>query len=120
MKKIYAFSNGGSPGWMQALAICEDGIVLAEHICSDVGFMPHDLGVNGNWKHENYDKHCGKGQWEIEWVPPEKIDTHEGIQAAFAANKALPPETPFACERAGATVVVQDETGKETELRTGF
>lgn len=53
MKKIYCFNNGGSPDWLSAIAICEDGHVLAQHICSHECYMRHDLGMDGSeWKHK--------------------------------------------------------------------
>ena len=88
-RKIYCFNNGGSYGWMSAVAIAEDGHCLAGHTCSDEGYMRHDLGMDGStWKHEEYDKHYGAGNWELEWV--DKPKTHEGIQKAFALNALLP------------------------------
>lgn len=82
-KKIYGFNNGGSPGWMVAAAIGEDGVFLASHVCSSEGFMPHDLGVTSNWKHEIYDKHFGAGKWEIEFIPYSEVENHEGLQSAL-------------------------------------
>lgn len=88
-RKIYCFNNGGSYGWMSAVAIAEDGHCLAGHTCTSEGYMRHDLGMDGStWKHENYDKHYGAGNWELEWV--DKPETHEGIQKAFALNALLP------------------------------
>ena len=84
MKKIYCFNNGGSYGWMAAVAIAEDGNVLAGHICSNESYMRHDLGIGSNWKHENYDKHYGVGNWELEWVS--NLDDHVGFQEALRLN----------------------------------
>lgn len=77
---------------MQALAIAEDGHCVAGHTCSHQGYMRHDLGMDGStWKHENYDKHFGAGNWELEWVDdPEK---HEGLQKAYALNQLLAKES---------------------------
>ena len=94
MHKIYCFNNGGKPGWMNAVAIADDGHVLARHVCSGEGFMPHDLGITSNWKHENYDAHFGEGNWELEWV--QNPDAHEGCQAAFALNARLIMESEVA------------------------
>lgn len=87
MKKIYCFNNGGSPGLLSAIALAEDGKVLAGHCCSSEHWMHHDLGIVGsNWKHEYYDAHFGKGQWELEWV--DEPMTHEGCAAAIALANA--------------------------------
>lgn len=84
-KKIYCFNNGGQPGLLLAVAVCEDGHCLAQHVCSSEGFMPHDLGMVGTWKHDIYNSHCGEGNWELEWVPNPK--EHEGLKEAFRLNQ---------------------------------
>lgn len=88
--KIYCFNNGGSPGWMNAVAIADDGNCLAQHICSSEGFMAHDLGITSNWKHDNYNKHFGQGNWELEWVGDPV--THAGLNAAIELNSRLGAE----------------------------
>lgn len=116
MHKIYAFNNGGSPGWLHAVALGDDGRVVAGHICSHESFMRHDLGVSGsNWKHEQYDKYYGAGNWSIEWV--DDPDTHEGLKAAIELNKAQPP--PPDDEVPGATFVTSDAEGNEHTHRVG-
>jgi hypothetical protein len=91
--KIYCFNNGGSPGWYDALAIADDGHVLAGHICSHEGYMRHDLGMDGStWKHEHYNKHFGENNWELEWIETDKLGVHEGLNKAIALNKQLPKE----------------------------
>lgn len=120
--KIFGFLNGGSRDWLQAMALGDDGVVLGEHICSHEAWIPHDLGMDGrsNWKHENYDKHFGVGNWETEFVPRTEIANHEGLQAALkcARERVEKEENVFECARAGATVVL-DEDGKETEIHVG-
>lgn len=88
--KIFCFNNGGSPGWYNAVAVADDGHCLAQHACSHERFMHHDLGITSEWKHENYNKHFGEGNWELEWVSDPK--THEGCKLAFALNEKLRPE----------------------------
>lgn len=90
--KIYAFPNGGNPGFIHAVAIADDGNCLAGHCCSHDGFVPHDLGVTSTWKHDTYNAHFGEGNWEIEFVPYDQVESHEGLQAAFALNKKLAEE----------------------------
>lgn len=87
MHKIYCFNNGGSSGWYQAVAIAEDGTCVAGHTCSHECYMPHDLGITSDWKHDEYDKHYGAGNWELEWVADPS--THGGLQAAFRLNEQL-------------------------------
>jgi hypothetical protein len=115
-KKIYGFNNGGSPGWHHAVAIGEDGAVIDGHICSDEGYMLHDLGIeHSTWKHDSYDKHFGAGNWEIEWVPSDKVKTHPGLLKAIELNKTvgnckayIPP---------GVEITTVDENGKEEVRR---
>lgn len=95
-KKIFAFCNGGSPGWYSAMAICEDGHVVAQHICSSEGWIKHDLGIGSTSKHDNYAKHCPEG-YELVWVDNPK--THEGLQAAYRLNQELlTSRSPLASE----------------------
>lgn len=117
-QKIFGFNNGGSPRWLHAVAICEDGHVLAQHICSSEGFMLHDLGIeHSDWKHDEYDKHCGPGNWEISWVPRDEIDSHEGLKRALELNKTLPP--PPAEQTPGVTVTFADADGNEHTRHVG-
>lgn len=117
--KIYAFNNGGSPGWYQAIALGEDGQIVGEHICSHEAWVPHDLGADGrsNWQHDNYDKVYGKGNWTIKYIKPNEIEDHSGLKEAIEKAKVL--AEPFKCARAGATVTLVDDAGKETEHHVG-
>lgn len=115
--KIYAFNNGGSPGWLDAVAIADDGHVIGRHICSHEAFMRHDLGVTGDWEHENYNKYFGAGNWEIEWVETDQINSHEALKAAIELNKALPP--PPEEETPGAVITTIDKDGVEHTHRVG-
>lgn len=97
---------------MSAVAIAEDGHVLAMHVCSSEGFMRHDLGVSGSdWKHENYDKHFGAGNWEISWVDEPK--KHEALQRAFELNKAIGVSEDVIPK---ASVTLVDENGVESTI----
>lgn len=92
MKKIFGFVNSGTPGMLEALAISEDGKVLAGHCCSSECYVPHDLGVTGDWKHDKYDAEFGQGNWTIEYVPMRDITTHAGLQEAIARANSLGDE----------------------------
>ena len=96
---------------MSAIAISEDGNVLAEHCCSHEVFMAHDLGIVGTWKHEHYDKHHGKGNWELVWISDVKGDVR--LQAAIELNSKLPQTIPDDV-RAGITMTFGD--GSKSEL----
>jgi len=86
MKKVFCFDNGGPRRALHAMAIAEDGTILAEHYCTDESFMKHDLGFTSNWQHEHYDAHYGAGNWELEWVGAEEAPTHRGLQGALVLN----------------------------------
>jgi len=94
---IYGFNNGscGIPQLYHAVAIAEDGTPLGGHGCSSEGFMPGDLGmIEGSRpdRHTNdFQPHYPNG-YRCEFVPSESIEAHEGLQAAFAANKKLAPK----------------------------
>ena len=69
-----------------AVALCEDGNVLAGHVSSEDSFIAHDMGVTSNWHHDQYDMHCGKGNWELvlaldgSMVPHEVYAKHKEIR----------------------------------------
>jgi hypothetical protein len=87
---IYGFNNGGSNHWYEAVAIAEDGTVLGGHICSHEGYMAHDLGmIEGTRpdRHETFREHYPNG-YRMEFVPSEAMESHPGLNAAIAANKA--------------------------------
>lgn len=109
MHKIYCFNNGGPREWLSAVAIADDGHMLAQHVCSSEGFMRHDLGISSDWKHENYNAHFGAGNWELVWIPDPRRSPE--LDAAIALHKALPSEQSKAdheATKAGATVTFDD------------
>jgi hypothetical protein len=85
MKKVYAFQNFVGGGEGPGIGIAEDGTVLAEHWSSNPYWAEHDLGARSNWKHELYAAHYPEG-FEVEFVPADKVDAHEGLQRALALN----------------------------------
>ncbi len=93
---IYGFNNGGQIGLLHAVAIAEDGTCLGGHGCSSEGYMLGDLGIlKGHRKdrHENsYQKHYPNG-YRMDFVESKDVKKHEGLQKAFALNKAQPEET---------------------------
>ncbi len=99
---IYGFNNGGSIGFMEAMAIAEDGTCLGSHLCSDECFMCGDLGIYAGLRkdrHEgSYQKHYPDG-YKMDFVPCEEIEGHAALNKAFTLNKETMPlvdETQFA------------------------
>ena len=87
---IYGFNNGGSPGWMSAVLIAMDGTPLGGHICSSEVYMPADLGcLEGTRpdRNETFKEHYPDG-YRMEFVGYADVETHPGLMAAIAANKA--------------------------------
>ena len=87
---IYGFNNGGNPGWLSAALIAEDGTTFPGHICSDEGYMEHDLGILEGTRpdrHEDFRKHYPNG-YRMEFVRYDAVPCHSGLQAAFAKADA--------------------------------
>lgn len=87
---IYGFNKGGSPDYMDANLIAEDGTLLGAHGCSHEGYMPHDLGVlTGSRpdRHETFRKHYPDG-YRMEFVGYSDVQSHEKLSAAIAIAEA--------------------------------
>lgn len=85
--KIYGFFDSTRvSGDAVAVAIDEEGRVLATHVSSDEYFAKADLGMDGvsKRKHDLYSTVHPDG-WECEFVPINSDrDTHGGLQAAIS------------------------------------
>lgn len=84
--KIFVLCNSCSRQWHHVMAMAEDGTHLAGHVCSDHGFISHDMGFTSDWKHDQYNRHYPDG-WELVMVDDPK--NHEGLQAAYELNQAM-------------------------------
>ena len=92
---IYGFNNGGEYDWWDAVLLAEDGTHLGAYVCSDEGYMPHDLGVlHGSRpdRHETFQKHYPDG-YRMDFVPRADVDEHKGLQAAYKLNQEKDEET---------------------------
>jgi len=89
--------HGSTPGGdVLGCALSEDGVLLAEHLSSSVGFAKHDLGLTSDWQHDFYRAHAPNG-YELEWVDDRK--THTGWIAAFDLNRRRgQPPSPAASD----------------------
>ncbi len=85
---IFGFNNGGSPGWLDACLIAEDGTVLGGHCCSHEGYMPHDLGILEGTRpdrHETFREHYPDG-YRMAFVPHAEVGSHKGLLNALTKN----------------------------------
>lgn len=83
---IYAFVNGGSPGWLSVMALAEDGEYLAGHISSNVGWAQHDIDTDP--KHELYRKKYPDG-YEFKWLDSRDAEDLAVIKDLGIKNQAL-------------------------------
>lgn len=89
--KIYVWCNSCSPecpvSFLHSImAMTEDGTYIAGHVCSSHGFIHHDMGFTGDWKHDHYDEHYPDG-WELEFVESADVKSHKGVQKAYELNQ---------------------------------
>jgi len=108
-KKIYVFCNTlpNDRKWYSMVAICEDGHHLAGHICSHPCFMEHDMGITSDWKHDAYDKHCGKSNWEL--IVIEDPVNDERLTKAYELNQKLGEKAQLAeKDKPGITIEFSD------------
>lgn len=96
MNKIYCFINGGSEGWYNVLALAEDGHCLAGHLSSNKYWAIHDIGINSDWKHEQYKEHYPDG-YELVWLDDPLVD--EGFKLAAKKNEELGKEAELPKEQ---------------------
>jgi len=93
---IYGYNNTKSGGtWNEGVILAEDGTYLGGHICSEEGYMLHDLGILEGTKpdkHEKFKKHYPDG-YRMVFVPGKEVLEHEGLTAAYEKNQAMREET---------------------------
>lgn len=91
---IYGFNNGGSTGWFSACLIAEDGTGMGGHVCSNEGYMEHDLGILEGTRadrHQSFQKHYPNG-YRMEFISYSEVEAHEGLKRAFELNKKNAPK----------------------------
>ena len=116
---IFGFNNGGSPGFLHAQLIAEDGTPLGSHICSGEGFMPGDLGIkkgSRSDRHECFKEHYPDG-YKMEFVGGHEVRTHDGLKKAIENNKNLKPEQPESASDPSVEVTVAKETDTNPECQ---
>ncbi len=86
---IYGFNNGGSPSFLHAVLIAEDGTALGGHCCSSEAYMPADLGILEGTRpdrHQEFQAHYPDG-YRMEFVGERDIFTHPGLNKAIELNQ---------------------------------
>ena len=85
---IYVFVNGGrGTDWVSVLALSEDGYIIAGHICSHEGFIPGDMGLDSDRKHDLYREKYPDG-FELKYLDGLEVKTDEGFRRAADLCKA--------------------------------
>ena len=95
--KIYGFINGprpGTDGAFDTIAITDDGRICAQHVTFRQDYAAADLGMDGqsDFHHDDYQHECPHG-YETEFVPPDKVDQHAGLQEALRRYEKRIEET---------------------------
>lgn len=88
MKKIFCWIDRELARDVVVCAICEDGVVLTNHISSNETWAKHDIGITSDWKHDIYKEYCPDG-YELIWVENEEVMTHKGLSMAIENNDKL-------------------------------
>jgi len=57
---------------------------LSGHLSSSEGWAKHDIGMNSDWKHDHYKKHCPDG-YELIWI--DEPEDSEEINQAYVKNR---------------------------------
>ena len=87
---IYGFNNGGSRTGGPASSWQRMELVWGGHICSNEGYMPHDLGVtNGSRpdRHETFQSHYPDG-YRMDFVSAvDEKAGRAGVNAAYKKNQ---------------------------------
>ena len=82
---IYGFNNGGHGSWWNAALLAEDGTRLGGHLCSNEGYMPHDLGIlegTRSDRHEEFVKHY-PGGYRMVFVGLDEVNVNPGLLKAI-------------------------------------
>lgn len=97
MRKLFLFTNtkgNGRTGWEVCYSMADDGVVLGEHVCSNICFMMNDLVLRKGSK-EDVEKHFGCQIQHIDIcvlsageIPPEEV-LKKNTTLRIAAEKLM-------------------------------
>jgi hypothetical protein len=98
MNKIYILSSGEGK-FISGFAIAEDGECIASHCSSHRSWTRHDMGINSDWKHDQYKKKYPNGYELVDYidVPEYEWEAHDVIASliALAKERDDPELEPF-------------------------
>lgn len=102
--EIYVFINGEVDqrfgGGITVTALSQDGEFLTGHLCTNVGFAYHDMGLTSDWKHDKYRERYGDNYTVIWCDDPDD----PRIQVAYAKHvEAGEAGTPWQQQRKART-----------------
>lgn len=107
MRKLYLFNNGSTfEGCNNCYSMADDGTVLGNHICSHDNYMLHDLHDRKD-RLETIKKHFGNEPYEVELIPSNKVESHQGLAEACRLNQ-LQGEAANQYEKAGVSIEVSE------------
>ncbi len=90
-KTIFIWDNNEEQsGDRHGIALCEDGVVLAEHVSSSLDWLKHDMGLTSEWKHEAYRTHCPQG-YQLVFVDQHMVASHEALNVAYKLSRLAHP-----------------------------
>jgi hypothetical protein len=91
LPKIYCLIDSENSMGLSVSAVAEDGNCIAGHLSSTLSYAKHDIGINSDWKHEQYYAKYPDG-FELVWLDTDETIGHTGFQVALALNRQLTPE----------------------------
>jgi hypothetical protein len=94
LPKVYCFISSRWGDDLAAMAVGEDGVVLAQHVSSSLSWAKHDIGHEGvsgsgpgTVNRGRFGEHFPAG-YETEWV--DDPANHAGLQGAFEKDGGSP------------------------------
>ena len=95
--RIFVFVDGSGIFGFLGAAVSEDGAHLAGHTSSSLDWLRHDMGIDGNWKHDKYAAHYPTGYQLVDLIgSPGYVEQSPEAMAAIALLNAKPQEPSHA------------------------
>jgi len=89
--KIFVFCNSCEPHWHCIQAMTEDGCFITGHLCSNHGFIRHDMGIDPDgWKRDIYATHYPDGYEVVFEETPQ--DPSPEFKAAYQRHTSYTKE----------------------------